>query len=67
MSQVRLSEVEPGSRYRFTFRRPVVIGTRSRVVEAVLGASFWGEVPIHTKTGTIRVQRDDVVRVCLCP
>ena len=66
MSPVSVYDVEPGPLYRFTLRRPAFAGTRKRVVEGVLGASFWGEVPLHTAQGTIRVKREDVVRVCSC-
>jgi hypothetical protein len=66
MQSIRIHEVEVGRRYRFTFRHPVVEGARTRVLEAVVGASFWGEVPLHTKNGIVRIQRDDVVRVCAC-
>jgi len=63
---VSIYEVEPGPLYRFTLRRPPFAGTRKRIVEGVLGASLWGEVPLHTTDGTIRVQRSDIVRVCAC-
>ena len=66
MTAIRIQDVEPGMLYRFTFRRPVLAGTRSRVVEGVIGASFWGEVPLQTAAGIVRIQRDDVVRVCAC-
>jgi hypothetical protein len=66
MRSISLHEVEPGHRYRFTFRRPVIAGTRSRMLEGVLGASFWGEVPLHTKNGIVRIQRADVVRAYAC-
>ena len=61
--EIAPSELEPGRRYRFTFRHPVVSGTQKRTLEAVLGAAFWGEVPLHAGRQTVRVQREDVTRV----
>lgn len=63
MRAIRIHDVEVGQCYRFTFSRPILAGSRRRVFEAVVGASFWGEVPLFIAGGTIRVQRDLVTRV----
>ena len=63
MRPVRLQEVEPGQRYLFTFRRPVLAGSRKRTLVATVGAAFWGEVPLEIGRGrVIRVERSDVLR-----
>ena len=56
-------DVEPGRLYRFTFRHPVVQGTRKRTVVASIGSSFWGEVPFKIGRRVIRIERSEVVRV----
>lgn len=61
--EVSAFDVEPGRRYRFTFKRAIVPGSRLRTLEAVLGSSFWGEVPLLTDAGVIRVHRDLVTCV----
>ena len=61
--EVSPSEAEPGRRYRFTLRRPLSPKTRTRTVEGVLGAAFWGEVPLQVGRKTVRVERADVVRI----
>ena len=61
--EVSAFDVEPGRRYRFTLKQPLRPGSRCRTVEAVLGAAFWGEVPLLTDGGVLRVQRDLIARV----
>jgi hypothetical protein len=63
LEDVRIHDVEPGRRYRFTLRRPPIAGSRQRTFDAVPASSFWGEVTLVAAEGHLRIHRDDVTHI----